>query len=226
MNQFEKLMEKDEKERQEILERNKEFHDKCIQKIKDNKDKKKPKVVVTRCAGGAFALTMVLCCFIFPAKDQFLAEPATTPVYNSIRVTETFEITNWADESNSFIFTLDDYYVQDKNEKISDSETGDTLYLYLKCTSQDSLNELMITLYPNPYFREEKGLGKNIHMAELSGYTLSYSETVTDYGGIYGYDCVGLIEEGNDIVYITYSETSMSEQSGFISFVEQTIQKK
>lgn len=214
---------------EEILERNRPFHDMMIAKISED-NSSGPYRIKRRNRLAVFFVSAVIafCAVFFPVYfccvNRINKNP---PLYFTDNFKERqVELSDWNDGGNEFLFTLDQNYVIEKSRLIYDSISNDSLYYHLLCVAEYSPIYFEVLLYPNPDYSDENRNVKADERTEVNGYELYYDVACEDLGGMYRYACVGKIESGDESVVIKYNETVTENKSNFIDFVKNTVNLK
>lgn len=228
MNSEEFDQEIDEREAEEILRRNEPFRQKAlaqIRKQKAEKERRRRKIIV-RLSSACAAVVMVFCCVFFPLYCQRQEQPKIPVYFNDNINRKELSWEQWGENSKEFQIIINDDYYKENIELYYDTLTNDTLYYRLVCKSEDSFKRSEICLYSNPYYRNEKhSIDKGVTV-NINSFSLVYNETQEVQEGIYSYNTVGEIEQGNELIYISYTETSLEAQSNFTQFVSELVRKK
>lgn len=227
MNIKKYLREKNRRDAEIILNNNRDFHDRAIAEIEENRQgERRRRAPVRRWCGVCAGVAATLCCVLIPVYITCNRDNTQPPVYyEDNRGTRDVGLSDWSDGSDMFTFSVDDSYIETNTLKY-DVVSNDILVYQLKCNSADDLLMVGLWLYPNPYYRDEAQSLTEGTVVELDGYTLMYDETVSEVGGVQLYSAKGKIEAGGEMVFITYSETSLETQSNFIWFVRESVHKK
>lgn len=230
MNSEEFDQEIDEREAEEILRRNEPFRQKAlaqIRKQKAEKERRRRKIIV-RLSSACAAVVVVFCCVFFPLYCQRQEQPKIPVYFNDNIKSKEISWNQWGNESVEFIFTLNENYLKESLEMNYDSLSNDTLFYCLNCSFNynDNFGSMWMWLYTNPYYRDETHELLSGTTFNFSSFSLVYNETQEVQEGIYSYNTVGKIEQGNELIYISYTETSLEAQSNFTQFVSELVRKK
>lgn len=231
MNLLKWAKKKERRENREILERNKPFHDQIVNEIKARNaySASRSKMRLIRCVSAFAGVAAAFCCIFFPIYFSGDTGVPTIPVYYSDKSRiKDITLQEWKDGSNNFSFQFNDNFNFEKIELIYDTITNDNLYYHLKCKSNDMLKTFETWTFINPYYRDDK-INLNIDDSTevlINDYTLYYIENYSLNNVIYTYSTNGTIEVGTEMIYISYSETSIAQQSQFIQFVQELVHLK
>lgn len=222
------LEEKEQKSAQEILEKDRPFFEKMMAEIKQKKQKsQRRKKIVGRWAGVCAGVAAAFVCVFVPAYCSL--QNKTVQPYSGYAKNKIVEISDWSEGSKVFNFSLVGGHTPKRMELTYDVETGDDLYYFLEYVYNNDISSVYseIIFYPNPYYEFQNiDLVEGINV-ELNGLTLVYAESTYIEGDvIYSYETLGKIEQGDEVIYFQYSETTLNSQSGFVEFVQEFVQKK
>lgn len=232
MNLLKWAKKKERRERQEIYERNKPFHDQIIQEIELHNAYAKSirKKRILRFVGAFAGVVATFCCIFFPVYFSGGQTPQQTiPVYYSDNIkAKNISLEEWEAGSDIFSIKFGDNYEFEKIELLYDTVSHDNLYYHVSCQSDDMLKMVDVWIFCNPYYRADIfnfDVSKSIEVI-VNNYSLYYLESYSLNNIIYSYSTDGIIEESGEMICFSYRETSFAQQSQFIQFVEELVHLK
>lgn len=217
--------ETDHEEKEEVLRCNRAFYQDAVAIIRRNKtERNKRRRLAVSLSSACAVVLVVFCSVFFPLYGQ--NRPQIPAYYSDNIKNQTIEWKNWGEDSLEFTFALAEKYTTKTVEYMYDTVSNDKLYYHLVTVSDDLLIRAEIWLYINPYYRDDFHQIVQGETFEFNSLSLIYLEKQEVQDDIYSYNTVGKIEQGNELIYISYSETSLEVSSNFTQFMSELVGKK
>ncbi len=210
---------------QQILQDNQSFYDDLTQKQYPTKKRPLGKVLWL-CGMATVAVVCLVFFIVFLPTLGSQEQPKLYLAENEIMDSSTIS------QLNEFLtvknITIDENLYQVFVSRCYDKISEDTLYFQLRINSLDGLETIKIYVYPNKDYTSKKQLNyENAKETTINGLIWNYAEERSLYAeGIYQHTVSSEYSGDALSIYVDYSQISLSDQSSFVTFIQNLLQPK